>query len=116
MFFFYSLICIFLIDLPAEEKPGVSETTELEEGSDDLGFEDARDYNNLDKENENDGDQDEDDDCAGEDGDELMVVETPEGLTLVDPTENSSFYIVQENEGQETQETPPGMIMSLFFR
>lgn len=113
MFFFYSLICIFLIDLPAEEKPGVSETTELEEGSDDLGFEDARDYNNLDKENENDGDQDEDDDCAGEDGDELMVVETPEGLTLVEPTENSSFYIVQENEGQET---PPGMIMSLFFR
>ena len=42
-----------------------------------------------------------------------MVVETPEGLTLVDPTENSSFYIVQENEGQET---PPGMIMPLFFR
>lgn len=36
-----------------------------------------------------------------------MVVETPEGLTLVDPTENSSFYIVQENEGQET---PPGTV------
>lgn len=111
--FSFLLICIFLIDLPAEEKPGVSETTELEEGSDDLGFEDARDYNNLDKENENDGDQDEDDNCADEDGDQLMVVETPEGLTLVDPIENSSFYIVQENEGQET---PPGMIMPLFFR
>ncbi|XP_074619932.1 traB domain-containing protein-like isoform X1 [Acropora palmata] len=100
-------------NLNAEEKPGVSETTELEEGSDDLGFEDARDYNNLDEENENDGDQDEDDDCAGEDGDELMVVETPEGLTLVDPTENSSFYIVQENEGQET---PPGMPTSAEAR
>ena len=36
-----------------------------------------------------------------------MVIETPEGLTLVEPTENSSFYIVQENEGQET---PPGMV------
>lgn len=109
------MTCVFLIDLPAEEKPGVSETAELDKGSDDLGFEDARDYNNLDEENENDddGDKDEDDDCAGDDGDELMVVETPEGLTLVDPTENSSFYIVQENEGQET---PPGMIMPLFFR
>lgn len=103
------LIYIFLTDLPAEQKPEVSETTELEEGCDDLGFEDARDDNNLDEENENDndGDQDDDDDdCAGDDGDELMVIETPEGLTLVDPTENSSFYIVQENEGQET---PPGI-------
>lgn len=36
-----------------------------------------------------------------------MVIETPEGLTLVEPTENSSFYFVQENEGQET---PPGTI------
>ena len=35
-----------------------------------------------------------------------MVIETPEGLTLVEPAENSSFYIVQENEGQET---PPSM-------
>lgn len=34
-----------------------------------------------------------------------MVIETPEGLTLIEPTENSSFYIVQEHEGQET---PPG--------
>ena len=34
-----------------------------------------------------------------------MVIETPEGLTLVEPAENSSFYIVQEHEGQET---PPG--------
>ena len=43
-----------------------------------------------------------------------MVIETPEGLTLVEPTENSSFYIVQENEGQKT---PPGLtISSLFLR
>ena len=34
-----------------------------------------------------------------------MVIETPEGLTLVEPTDNSSFYIVQEHEGHET---PPG--------
>jgi len=34
-----------------------------------------------------------------------MVIETPEGLTLVEPAENSSFYIVQEHEGHET---PPG--------
>lgn len=56
-------------------------------GSDDLDFEDAREGN------------DDDDD------EQLMVIETPEGLTLVEPTENSSFYIVQEDEGQET---PPG--------
>lgn len=31
-----------------------------------------------------------------------MVIETPEGLTLVEPTDNSSFYIVQEHEGHET--------------
>ena len=39
-----------------------------------------------------------------------MVIETPEGLTLVEPAENSSFYIVQEHEGQET---PPGTIKLL---
>ena len=45
-----------------------------------------------------------------------MVIETPEGLTLVEPAENSSFYIVQENEGQET---PPSMtknVMVSVFR
>ena len=44
-----------------------------------------------------------------------MVIETPEGLTLVEPSENSSFYIVQEHEGQET---PPGTISTvmLFMR
>lgn len=39
-----------------------------------------------------------------------MVIETPEGLTLLEPAENSSFYIVQEHEGQET---PPGTIIWL---
>lgn len=39
-----------------------------------------------------------------------MVTETPEGLTLIEPTENSSFYIVQEHEGQET---PPGTTVLL---
>ena len=38
-----------------------------------------------------------------------MVIETPEGLTLI--AENSSFYIVQEHEGQET---PPGTIKVLM--
>lgn len=79
-----------------EEKPEVSESLVKEDGSDDLDFEDARE--------ENFDDDDEDDD----DNEQLMVIETPEGLTLVEPTENSSFYIVQENEGQET---PPGMVM-----
>ena len=63
----------------SEQKPEESEQAEKEDGSDDLDFEDAREGGN----------------------DE----ETPEGLTLVEPTENSSFYIVQELEGQET---PPG--------
>ena len=40
-----------------------------------------------------------------------MVIETPEGLTLVEPAENSSFYIVQENEGQET---PPSMTKNVM--
>jgi len=40
-----------------------------------------------------------------------MVIETPEGLTLVEPSENSSFYIVQEHEGQET---PPGTIKQFY--
>ena len=40
-----------------------------------------------------------------------MVIETPEGLTLVEPAENSSFYIVQENEGQET---PPSMAKNVM--
>ena len=43
-----------------------------------------------------------------------MVIETPEGLTLVEPAaENSSFYIVQEHEGQET---PPGTIKVLRLK
>ena len=80
----------------SEEKPEVIEQDEKEDGSEDLDFEDAREGND-DNFDENDDDDDE----------QLMVIETPEGLTLVEPTENSSFYIVQEHEGQET---PPGTI------
>lgn len=72
----------------------VSKEKDKEDGSDDLYFEDAREGNNDVDENEDNEDE------------QLMVIETPEGLTLVEPAENSSFYIVQEHEGQET---PPGM-------
>ena len=34
--------------------------------------------------------------------DQLMVIETPEGLTLLDTPENSSFYFVPDNEGIES--------------
>ena len=81
----------------------VNEQGEKEDGSDDLDFEDAREGN--DNGDENDDNEDDDDD------EQLMVIETPEGLTLVEPSENSSFYIVQEHEGQET---PPGTIKQFY--
>lgn len=88
-----------------EEKPELGETTTKEDGSDDLDFEDARQEIDDTFNSHKDGDDEDNDD-----DEQLMVVETPEGLTLVEPAENSSFYIVQENEGEET---PPG-IMVLF--
>ena len=91
--------CFFFFAVVTEEKPEVNESAAKEVASDDLDFEDAREENDIDF-----GDNDEDDD--DEDDEQLMVIETPEGLTLVEPTENSSFYIVQENEGEET---PPGI-------
>ena len=72
-----------------EEKAAVSEAQEDDEGN----FEDARDG---------------DSDSGGMDDEHLMVIETPEGLTLLEHSENSSFYFVQENEGLET---PPGNIV-----
>ncbi|XP_020618927.1 prothymosin alpha-A-like [Orbicella faveolata] len=81
-----------------DEKPEVNEQGDKEDGSDDLDFEDAREGND---------DVDENADNEVDDDEQLMVIETPEGLTLVEPAENSSFYIVQEHEGQET---PPGTI------
>ncbi|XP_068719096.1 traB domain-containing protein-like isoform X2 [Montipora capricornis] len=98
-----------------EEKPKLSQT-EKEDGSDDLDFEDARDEFNVDDKEKNksddgdrgddddddENDENDDDDDDDDDDEQLMVIETPEGLTLVEPTENSSFYIVQENEGQKT--------------
>ena len=75
----------------SEQKPESSQEVESEEG-DNLNFEDAREGGN----DESFGDSDEVED------EQLMVIETPEGLTLVEPTDNSSFYIVQEHEGHET--------------
>ena len=75
----------------SEQKPEGSQEVESEEG-DNLNFEDAREGGN----DESFGDSDEVED------EQLMVIETPEGLTLVEPTDNSSFYIVQEHEGHET--------------
>ena len=75
----------------SEQKPESSQEIESEEG-DNLNFEDAREGGN----DESFGDSDEVED------EQLMVIETPEGLTLVEPTDNSSFYIVQEHEGHET--------------
>ncbi|CAH3115336.1 unnamed protein product [Porites lobata] len=99
-----------------EEKLKVTASEGKSDGSNDVNFEEAKDRaaddrgdkddrvgNNGDN---NDDDDDGDDDDEEEDDQHLMVIETPEGLTLVEPAENSSFYIVQENEGQET---PPNM-------
>ena len=88
----------------------MNESGEKEDGSEDLDFEDAREGNDNDfdknEKDDDDGDVDDDDD------EQLMVIETPEGLTLVEPTESSSFYIVQENEGQET---PPSMLTMYMY-
>ena len=92
------------------------------DGSNDVNFEEAKDIAADDRgdkddsvgnvDNNDDDDDDGDDDDEEEDDQHLMVIETPEGLTLVEPAENSSFYIVQENEGQET---PPSMTKMLWF-